>query len=450
MYHIRFPKHKVAIQLLAIVTLMKYLFLFSTKYKNPDLFFNHKNCQDEERIALHKFLIDLATSAYQQDQNLMILVIFKIIKLYLKDGFTDASGFGFSGFSVVVLSALKMQKRGFGLWEITKRMHQKTQSPLIKWRLSYTVHGFENHRTKPFTDSYDDILQMIKACRINGDQIFTAYSVALELRIKFFAGMPLPLLIESTEDRIPLIENSQGGLDFLLSYFQLVKLLNSATIRENWDDESFNSDETLKRLTKEDNRTKLALFHTPKSVAHYFLGQYQESLEESEIAALYFDNILGDPGQIVHDFFTALNIAAIYKDLNSKEQKKFLKIFKNSLKTMKLYADGCAENFLAHHNLLIAEQYAMQNKFMKAIHFYEKAIQLSTQNKLIYVKAIACERAATLCKTNDLQKQQQIYIKEAWTAYNEWGAVIKCKLLENNYPDFFSTKINYTQQNFNK
>ena len=448
MYNIRFPKHKVTIQIFAIVTLMKYLFLFSTKYKNTDLVLNQKNCEDEERIALHKFLIDLATSAYQQDQNLMMLVIFKIIKLYIKDGFTDASGFGFSGFSVVVLSALKMQKRGFGLWEITKRMHQKTQSPLIKWRLSYTVNGFENHRSKPFTDSYEDLLQMIKACRINGDQIFTAYSVALELRIKFFASMPLTKLIESTENRMTLIENSQGGLDFMLSFFQLVKVLNSPSIREKWDDETYDTKITLERLTKENNRTKLALFHTPKLVFHYFLGQYRESLHESENAKLYFDNVLGDICQTAHTFYSAMTVAAIYNELNRKEQKKWLKTFKNGLKTMQLYADGCPENFASHYNLLIAEQHVINYKFMKALHFYEKAIQLSTENKIIYIKAIACERAALLCKTNDLQKQEQLYIQEAWTAYNEWGAVLKCKQLENNYPDFFNIEVNPSRQNW--
>ena len=438
LYNIRFPNNKWAIQASALFTLMKYLILFSTKFRNPEKLYHQKDCTVDERIALHKFLIDLATSAYQQDQNLMMLVIFKLVQLYLKDGFTDASGFGFSGFSVVVLSVLKMQKRGFSLWEITKRMHRKTQSPLIKWRLSYTVHAYENHRNKPFSESYEDIMEMIKACRLNGDQIFTAYSVAMELRVKFFSGMSLPALIKNSDDHIPMIEKSQVGLDFMQSYYQLVKVLNSQTIKENWDDEVFKGEEILERLKQEDNRSKLALFYTPKSVTHYFLGQYRESLRESENAAIYYDNIVGDIDQAAHAFFTALTIAAIYRHLDKKEQKKWLKIFESHLKNMQLYADGCAQNFNAHYNLLIAEQYAIKNKSNKAFQFYEKAIRLSTENEINYVKAIACERAAKLCETNDLIKHQQVYIEEAWNAYSDWGAFIKCKQLENAHPGFFN------------
>ena len=446
LYEIRFPTNKWLIQFATLFAMLKYLLLFSTKFRNTDKLYNQKDCTDEERIALHKFLIDLSTSAYQQDQNLMMLAIFKIVKLYIKDGFTDASGFGFSGFSVVVLSALKMQKRGFSLWEITKRMHKKTQSPVIKWRLSYTVHAFENHRSKPFADSYEDILEMIKACRMNGDQIFTAYSVALQLRVKFMAGMSLPALIQNSDEHIPTIENSQVGLDFMKSYYQLVKVLVSTEEKENWDDDSYNGAETLARLEREGNRTKLALFHTPKSVVHYFLGQHSESLLESEKAASYSDNILGDIDQATHAFFTALNIAVVYESLDKKEQKKWLKVFKGHLKTMKLYAEGCAENFEAHYNLLLAEQLAITNSFNKAIRFYEKAIKSSSENQIVYVKAIACERAAEVCERVDLPKHQNMYIEDAWQAYTEWGATIKVKQLERKYTSIFSKLQSDTNQ----
>ncbi len=449
LYNIRFPKNKVIIQIAALFAMMKYLFLFSTKFRNPEKLYNQKDCVDEERVALHKFLIDLATSAYMQDQNLMMLVIFKLVKLYIKDGFTDASGFGFSGFSVVVLSALKMQKRGFALWNITKRMHMKTHSPLIKWRLSYTVHAYENHRNKPFSESYADITEMIKACRLNGDQIFTAYSVALNLRIKFFAGTNLKALIKNSDDHIPMIRNNQVGLDFMLAYYQLTKILNSKSIGQNWEEEIFNQTETLARMKEENNRTKFALYHTPKSVAHYFLGQFHESLIESEKAAIYFDNILGDVDQIVHTFFTALNIAAVFKDLDKTEQKKWLKIFKGHLKTMQLYAKGCAENFSSHLHLLKAELDAINKNTQQAFLNYEKAIKLSIQNKISYVEAIAYERAGELCKTGNLHIHQSVYINQAWKAYKKWGAEIKCSQLEADYRDFFKLETLTETQDLN-
>lgn len=442
LYNIYFPKSKNAIQLATLFAMMKYLFLFSTKYKNPEKLYNQKDCIDEERIALHKFMIDLSTSAYQQDQNLMMLAIFKIVQLYLRDGFTDASGFGFSGFSVVVLSALKFQKRGFSLWEITKQMHTKTQSPVIKWRLSYTVHCFGDPWMKPLPETYNGILETIKACTLNGDQIFTAYSVALLCRIKFYAGESLTSILTSANEQIHLVENAQGGFDFLQSYFQMVKALSGKTKPGSWNDDDFDGSETLKRLNTEGNKTKLALHHTSKLVMHYFFNQYDEALEESKKHTVKFkDNVIGDVDLANHAFFTALSVAAVEKDLAGNERKSWMKVFKNNLSELQKWSEGCEENFASQAILLKAELNYVENNYESAIKLYEKAIQKSTKFNKNYVKAIACERAALACEKMEMYKHQQMYVEDAWEAYNSWGAAIKLRQLEKRYGQILAKRI---------
>ena len=440
LYGIHFPKNKLAIQVTALFTLTKYLFLFSTKYKNPESLFHLKDCKDEEIIALNKFLIDLATSAYQQDQNLMMLVILKIVKLYIKEGFTDASGFGFSGFSVVVLSALKMQKKGFNLWDLTIKLHQRTYSPLIKWRLSYTVLSFNNPWRVPFREGYDRILETIKACVLNGDQIFTGYSVALYLRSRFIAGDNLKEILDSSEDHFLLIKKGMGGLDFFQCYHQLVKALNGQTTGDSWDDISFSGAETLDRLNQEGNKTKLAIFHSARCTFLYFFGHYREALDESQIVIKYSDNFLGDLLEGLHAFYISLSISACYENLSPGEKKEQLKVFKKHLQDMRRWTNACPQNFSQHYCLLLAERYAMDNKFEKALQFYEKSIQLAAKNNFKYVEAIANERAALLCSKTQFLKQRQIYINDAWEAYNSWGANSKCKQLENSHPGLIKVK----------
>jgi signal transduction histidine kinase len=443
LYNIRFPKNKTAIQVAALLTLSKYLFLFSTKYKNPESLFHLKDCNDEEIIALNKFLIDLATSAYQQDQNLMMLVIFKIIELYIRHGFTDASGWGFSGFSVVVLSALKMQKRGFNLWDLTVKLHQMTHSPLIKWRLSYTVLCFYNPWRIPLREGTDNILETIKACILNGDQIFVGYSVAMYIRTRFTSGENLKEILESSGDHLSLIKNIHGGMDQIESVYQLIKALNGQTIGGSWDDELFNGDATLLRLKNEGNLTKLAFFHTSRCTLFYFFGYFKEAIAESQILLNYTASFLGEQFEAVLAFYTSLSISAYYDNLDVNGKKMHLKEFRKNLKYMKLWAKGCPENFNQHYILLKAELCALENKFEKALQYYEKSIQLAAQNKFIYVEAIANERAALLCSINKLAKQSKMYIENAWDAYNYWGAHAVCTMLENKYHHLLKNKIKH-------
>lgn len=435
LYDIFFPTNKRAIKVLTLLTMAKYLFLFSTRYRNPDRLFQLKDCNDEENIALNKFLIDLATSAYQQDQNLMMLVVFKIIESYLKDGFTDASGWGFSGFSVVVLSALKLQKRGFNLWEITMKLHQKTHSPLIKWRLNYTVLSFYNHWRMPIKEGYDGILETIKACVLNGDQIFTGYTVALYLRSRFIAGENLKKILDSSEEHLALIKNGKGGLDFFQCFYQLAKALNGQTNENGWDDNSFNSTETIDRLNQEGNMTKLAFFHSAECSLLYFFGLPEQALEKSQIVLKYSANFLGDVLEVFHAFFTSLSISSCYDRMSPKDKNKYLSVFKKHLRAMKLWTKGCPENFNQHFYLLQAELYALNNKFEKALEYYELSIQTAGKSGLKYVEAIANERASILCSRKRLVKQSQIYLEDAWEAYHNWGAIAKCKQLHDTYPD---------------
>lgn len=446
LYDIRFPQNRRGIQIVTLFTLAKYLLLFSTKYKNPASLFHLKECNDEEIIALNKFLIDLATSAYQQDQNLMMLVIFKIVRSYLKNGFTDACGWGFSGFSVVVLSALRMQKKGSNLWDITMKLHQRTHSPLIKWRLSYTVLSFYNHWRIPIREGYDRILETIKACVLNGDQIFTGYSVALYLRSRLMAGENLRVILDSSEEHLTLIKNGTGGLDFFQSFYQLVKSLNGQTINNSWDDDSFNSSDTLERLNQEGNRTKLAFFHAAKCSQLYLFGNYREALEESQIVVIYSANFLGDLLEVYHAFYTSMAISSTYQTLTLKERKRYIKVFKKHLNEMKIWAKGSPGNYNQHYYLLEAEQFTIKNKFDKALRFYEKSIESAKTNNVVYVEAIANERAALLCSRTQLIKQKQIYLQDAWSAYNRWGAIAKSKQLEINFPEVFKPSDNRDEQ----
>ncbi len=440
LYNIRFPSNKVMIQVATLFTLVKYLFLFSTKYKKPESLFHLKDCSDEEIIALNKFLIDLATSAYQQDQNLMMLVIFKIVKSFIKNGFTDASGWGYSGFSVVVLSALKMQNKGFNLWDLTIKLHQRTHSPIIKWRLNYTVMAFHNHWRMPFKESFLSIEETIKACVLNGDQIFTNYSVGLYARARLLAGVNLKDILDSSEDHLQLIIKSEGGIDFFQCFYQVAKSLNGKTNGDSWDDATFSGNETLERLNKEGNMTKLAFFHSSRCFHLYIFDHYRDALIASQMVEKYAENFLGDWLECNHALYTTLSITACNDQFSRTEKKKYTKILHHQLKNMQLWAKGCPENYNTHLYLMRAELYMVKNQYDLALSHYELAIQWATANKITHLLGIANERASIFCAQRGFTKQSHSYLKDAYEAYFSWGAHEKCKQLANANPSVFGIK----------
>ncbi|MDN3642873.1 adenylate/guanylate cyclase domain-containing protein [Lutimonas halocynthiae] len=440
LYGIRFPKNKILIQTGALLNLMKYIILFSTKYKKPEDFARIKESTDEENIALGKLMIDLASSAYTTNQNLMMMVVLRIIKISLQKGLTDASGWGFSGLSTVVLSALKLQNKGLSLWKLTIELNKKTKSPIIKWRLNYLVTCFGNTWRKPYRDDFQNILDTIKACVLNGDQIFTGYSVSVYQRFQFIAGINLNILIKDSEEHISLIEKGLGGFDFFQCFHQMAKGLTGQTNNNTWNDEHFNGEKELKRIEEEGNYTKLGFFHTARLTSLYYFEKYDEAVQENELVLKYKDNFVGELCEVLHAFYTSLSISATYSGMDSKDKKKYLKVFKTFLKDLKLWSKGCPENHLQHYQLIQAEYFFIQDDFENAILSYEKSIKTASENKFKYVEAIANERAAFLCHSKQLTKQSMTYQSEAWDAYYEWGCSIKCDQLINDYPEMGKLK----------
>jgi predicted ATPase/class 3 adenylate cyclase len=439
LYNINFPEHPTAIKLATMVQLAKYLFLFSTKYKKPESLYNLKECDDPTTIAINQFLIDIATSAYQENQELMMLVCFRIIQQYLKYGFTDASGWGFSGFSVVALSALRLSRRGFGLWDITTRLHDRTQSQLIKWKLRYTVSAFSTHWRSPIGENLDGVLDNIKGCLMNGDPIFSGYCIALYVWKKSASGHPIQGVLDLTKEQIEYLKRNKNisGLDFNVPRIQALKALAGMTpVFGDWDEPGFSGQQSLERIRVTGNNTILAYYYCARLPLLFFFGKYRELIDWSMEGSKYKPNIVGLYLVAEWEFYSSMAIVAYYPKFTNEERKVMMKVFKESMRWMKTWAHDCPENFDCQYKLLRAEEMAIAGQFEAALRLFDESIKSASENGFTHIEAIANERAAIFLQAQGHEKIGRPYLKSAWDLFHTWGAHAVCKHLVQSYPNY--------------
>jgi histidine kinase len=437
LYKIRFPSGKLAIKVQALWEIAKYLILFSTKYRNIENLYDLKDCNDEEIIAINKFLIDIATSAYQQNQELMVIVVLRIIRFYLKHGYTDASSWGLSGFSVIVYSGLGMFERGSNLWELTIRLHQKTKSQLIKRKLDYTVNAFYTQWKRPLKEGIENIIDNYKACLLNGDPNFAGYNISMYIWKKAGTGIPLNQVFEAIQPHINYLNNNknEGGYFFSISKYQALKAFGGKTPQlGNWNDEDFSGEEFLTTLKSLGNNTSLAYYYCSKLPLLFLFGHYREALDWADEGEIYIDNLLGSFQVAEWRFFYALSISANYDKMTSTEKRKYNKIFKKQLEWTRFWSKGCPDNFQHYLYILLGEQKAMSGKNTAALGFFEKAIDTAANYGYINIEALANERSALLMAKMELYRQSKAYLREAWELYSKWDATGKCKELEMRHP----------------
>ncbi len=96
-------------------------------------------------------------------------------------------------------------------------------------------------------------------------------------------------------------------------------------------------------------------------------------------------------------------------------------------------------NFAHLYFLVLAETEKLKNNFLKAIFYYDQAIEKAKTNHFPHIAAISNECAGRCClQTNS--KLALGYFQEAHYYYTIWGATLKAKQLESEFPDLFRVR----------
>jgi serine phosphatase RsbU (regulator of sigma subunit) len=139
-------------------------------------------------------------------------------------------------------------------------------------------------------------------------------------------------------------------------------------------------------------------------------------------------------------FYYSLNIAACYETASSSAQTRFIQELVDNTKKLKLWAENCPDNFQAQYLLVNAEYQRIVGEELAAMEGYDQAIISAKKYGLIQLVALVNETAARFWLKKDKIAFSQVYLNEAYIAYQQWGALVKVKNLETRYPQLLAPK----------
>ena len=136
------------------------------------------------------------------------------------------------------------------------------------------------------------------------------------------------------------------------------------------------------------------------------------------------------------------------KGLPDIKKKEALKVVVSNQNKMKKWAKHAPMNFLNKYYLVEAEKCRLLKKTVKAIEYYNKAIELSNKNDLLQEEALANELKAKLFIDIGDMKLGRFYIEEAHYLYMRWGADAKAKQIKKKYRSVFFTDFEAKRLNY--
>ena len=105
---------------------------------------------------------------------------------------------------------------------------------------------------------------------------------------------------------------------------------------------------------------------------------------------------------------------------------------------MKKWAKYSENNFQNKFHLVEAEKSKVLGDFFKAINFYEKSINLASNNGYIQEEALANELTAKIYLSLENKRVARVYMEQAVYCYNLWGAISKVNHLKELYPQLLN------------
>ena len=393
----------------------------------------------EKRIALQIISTTVFAGTYTAAPGLVPMFSFTMTELSLKYGNAPASTFGYASYALMLCGVVGDYDSGYQFGQMALDLVDKLNVPLFRSRVDFYMGIFVTHWKRHIRESLAPALEAYQVALETGDLTNGMLSVMLHCYHSYVAGLELTQLAETFEKYMEPM--AQANQDFALLYqkvwgepvFSLVGKADNIGLPGY---EGYYSQITPVMY---DQQFFPAIWSIQlnRGVLAYLFQEYEFALEILTEAEKYIENGVGAITPPIFYFYNTLLHLALYPNMDEAEQEKTMELVNVAQEKMKTWADHAPMNFQHKHDLIAAEKARVLGQ-LEAVDGYERAIEGAREHHYVQEQALAYELAAKFYLARDMEKIGQTYLREALYYYQQWGAVVKVKDLQDRYPQLLA------------
>ncbi|MBA2654806.1 MAG: EAL domain-containing protein [Gammaproteobacteria bacterium] len=402
-----------------------------------------RRVQDIDLLPIHnpeqKATVDLITqllnNAFIIDQNLFVLLSCTNIYLSLNYGYTDSNAMSFPVYAFVIMHSLNMYQAGIDFVEFSNKLKEKYGTSTFEGKNQFILGAFIDPWRIDVNACPEILSRAFQLSYNTGDLVYAHYCNLLLVNTSFLAGKSLSETIGYLQDTNSFVAKAKIS-DFrgVVSFWNyLMPCLEQKS--------EFKQSTVLEyemRILAGGSKTELCFFYSYLTKIFFLYGDMANALKYGHH---YWKNSQYGQGMVSNVefiFYYALAMTTCYKQADPWERFKFSRALKKALRQIKRWASWCDINFGAYLSLLEAELAANNKDTNKAILLYDQTIKTAQKNNALFLAAIASECTGRFYISLKTHKLAAFYFAEAYSMYKEFGALEKCKILVETYPECFS------------
>ncbi|MCC5667950.1 AAA family ATPase [Nostoc sp. CHAB 5784] len=395
------------------------------------------------KLAVMRVTSCIFSSIYIAASNLLPLLVSKQVNLSLEYGNTSLSAFAYVNYGLILCGVLDEIEEGYQFGCLALNLVDKFHAKELISKIKAVFYATISIWKEPIRSSLK-LLQITYQIGLEmGDLYYGTTCAFIYSFHSIFVGQELnnlALEIASYSQTLSQLKQ-EGTLNYNNIYGQTVlNLMGRAESPYRLLGEAYNEEIMLPLHLKTNDRYALCALYFNKLYLCYLFGDYSLAVENAEKAEQYLDGATATLLISLFYFYDSLARLANYDSASKTQKQQILVKVTEHQEKMRNWTRYASINYLHKFYLVEAEQHRVKGDALKAMEFYNRAIELAKENQYCNEEALANELAAKFYLANGLNKIAQIYMTDAWYCYLKWGAAAKIKDLENRYPNLLAIK----------
>jgi diguanylate cyclase (GGDEF)-like protein len=400
------------------------------------------NMTDPWAIAVAQILQPLAYIAVMAQPHLMPTYILTSLQLARKFGNSVNLAYAYASYGMLRSSVVGDFNGGCQFSQLALDALDQSQDKAAAPRIQVALAMVINHWQMPFRQVAAAMPPVYQACLATGQLEIAAWALHTHSYNQYFAGCNLATMAQQLEEYAETVRqfNQLAVLRFIQCTRYFVALFQgNATTLTNAAGELYDLDQCLAQAAAVNNRTEVFVYYVARSLKQTIAGEPALAYADLQTAYPYLNTVGSLPHLPMFHYQMALGAAAYADIVVSRPQRAIRRTMKRSVNYLQTAARQCPANYGSKFYLAQAEWYRITGDRVAAIVAYDRAITLAQENQMQSDLAQANELAGRFY----LQCQQpmiaQVYLTQAYHAYQDWGAIAKVDDLLQTYPDLLAS-----------
>lgn len=398
---------------------------------------NEDEVADEETRACMRLLSILGPPAYFFGTDVLTFVVTRATNLSLRHGPSAYSAYAYVFYGALHNARTGEYDVGYAFGTLALALARRFGNRAEESR-TLEVFGLLVHPWKaPLRDSLPLLRDGFRAGVESGELAYAAFNLNSVLINGLPASVPLADLLADADVAIEFAikHKNRTSIEMAMPFRQLARALTEATQVTSLDDDAFEEVHFLEEAKA--NQTALGFFWVARLQAAYLLGDYETARRSSrEGARLALAGNLGMVTRAEHVFYTALTLAAECGSAPCTETTTLDELLALQ-RTLTLWAEHCPQNFSHKAALVGAEIARLSGASHEAMKLYRTAVGDAARHAFVQDEALAHDLRARFFLSEHEPELAAVHFRAARKCYQRWGATVKVKALEREYPDLF-------------